>query len=104
MRVGLRAIFLRASTRPSAGQQYQRTVWQALARRARARPFDGETGPNDSTHATRPLLAELAWTAPARLSTLLRAERQGRQHKLMALRRQLQALNPVLFKAYMATR
>ena len=35
---------------------------------------------------------------------LLRAERQGRQHELMALRRQLQALNPALFRAYMATR
>ena len=195
--------------------------WQALARRARALPFDSETGPEHSTHAaalwlqgrawaeaeqaasaidswrrkpaplawvaqarwhlqgldaTWPLLAELAWIAPARLGTLLpllpdaalhklargfegagidtpddkadwpdwrwwpawllveqpllsaplqaaqtdavappevgfklvlallRAERQGRQHDLIALRRQVQALHPALFKAYMATR
>ena len=35
---------------------------------------------------------------------LLRAERQGRHQDLMALRRQLQSLQPDLFKAYMATR
>ena len=38
------------------------------------------------------------------LQALLRAERQGRQHEGVALRRQLQALQPALFRAYMATR
>lgn len=39
-----------------------------------------------------------------RVLALLRAERQGHHHDLMALRQQLQSLQPELFKAYMATR
>jgi hypothetical protein len=38
------------------------------------------------------------------LLSLLRLERQGRHHEIIALRRQLQALQPTLFSAYMATR
>jgi hypothetical protein len=38
------------------------------------------------------------------LQSLLRLERQGRHHDIVALRRDLQGLNPALFAAYMATR
>lgn len=49
-----------------------------------------------------------AETAPERgfklVLSLLRLERQGRHHDVVALRRQLKALHPALFAAYMATR
>lgn len=38
------------------------------------------------------------------LLALLRLERQGRHHEIIALRRQLQSLHPGLFAAYLATR
>ena len=67
-----------------------------------------------------PLLAEACWLAPLRagrprgrrlrlvpprtVATLLRLERQGRHHEIVAQRKQLKALSETLFAIYMRTR
>ncbi len=57
--------------------------------------------PLDTAHTAGEAPHERAFK---RMQSLLRLERQGRHHDIVALRRELQGLHPALFAAYMATR